>query len=296
MTPKLLALAAVFSLFVSDAPSPAASTTSDKPAIDPALDRAAIEVSVGHYFKAGDTSSSAELRLAFHPAAMMFFVKDGALNGVSQPEWWARADANKSPVVAQSRAIPVVDVAGDAAFAKIVSVYPTHRFADYMSLMKIDGRWWIVGKIFHRFVPPDAPEPPAAAVTADRDAIRATLETFHRSLETNDAELAASVTDPRAVAYTMINGRLVGISAAEGEARLAARKASGETVKATRRITMVDSAGDAAVARLEHDLPTGLWIDYASLLKVGGQWRIVGLLYAKQGDVRTDGAKQAGAR
>ena len=284
MTRTLLAaVTAVFSLSLGSAPPSSP-------------DRPAIEQAVGHYFKAGDTSSSAELREAFHPAAMMFFVKDGALNGVSQPEWWARADANKSPVVASSRQIPIVDVAGDAAFAKIVSVYPTHRFADYMSLMKIDGRWWIVGKIFHRFVPPDAPEPSAAAVAADRDAIRATLETLHKALEANDPGLASSVIDSRAMAYTMINGRLVGISAAEGEARLAARRASGEKIQASRKVVSVDSAGDAAVARLEHDLPTGRWIDYASLLKVGGQWKIVGLLYAKAPDARSDGAKQAGAR
>jgi hypothetical protein len=273
MTPKLLALAAVFSLFVNEAPSPSSSA---------ATDRSAIEAAVGHYFKAGDTGSSAELREAFHPAAMMFFVKDGALAGVSQPEWWARADSTKSPVAAQSRAIPVVDVAGDAAFAKVISVYPTHRFADYMSLMRIDGRWWIVGKIFHRIVPPDAPEPAAAAVDADRAAIRATLETLHGALDSSDAELAATVTHPRAMAYTMIHGRLVGISAAEGEARLAARRIAGEAAKATRRVTSVDSSGDAAVARLEHDLPSGRFIDYASLLKVGGQWKIVGLVFARQ--------------
>src|SRR4029453_3877973 len=46
---------------------------------------------------------------------------------------------------------------------------------------------------------------------------------------------------------------------------------------------LVDSEGDAAVAKLEHDLPTGRWIDYASLLKVGGQWKIVGLLYVREG-------------
>ena len=276
MAPKLLALAAVVSLFASDPPSPSSAPST-------AIDRPAIEAAIGHYFKAGDTSSSAELREAFHPAAMMFFVKDGALNGVSQPEWWARADANKSPVVALSRSIPVVDATGETAFAKVVSVYPTHRFADYMSLVKIDGRWWIVGKIFHRIVPPDAPEPTAGAADVERNAIRATIETLHKALEANDPELLASVTDPRAMAYTMIHGRLVGISAAEGEARLAARRAAGETGKASRRVTAVDSAGDAAIARLEHDLPTGRWIDYASLLKVGGQWKIVGLLYARQG-------------
>ena len=90
----------------------AATTAAAAPA-----DRAAIEETIGHYFKAGDTSSSAELRLAFHPAAMMFFVKDGRLEGVSQPEWWARADANKSPVRALSRRIPIVDSTRDTAIA-----------------------------------------------------------------------------------------------------------------------------------------------------------------------------------
>ena len=294
MTRTLLAaVTAVFSLSLGSVPP----SSSDRPAIDPAPDRAAIKETVGHYFKAGDTASSAELRLAFHPAAMMFFVQDGALNGVSQPEWWARADANKSPVVALSRAIPVVDVAGDAAFAKVVSVYPTHRFADYMSLVKIDGRWWIVGKTFHRFVPPDAPAAPAASVSAEREAIRAVLEKKMHAMDDDDGVLLASVYDPRAMTYTVLEGRLVGVPVAEWSARFAARKAKTEaSPKATRRIAMVDSEGDAAVARLEHDLPSGRWIDYASLLKIGGQWKIVGLLYAKPGDARSDGAKQAGAR
>jgi hypothetical protein len=52
--------------------------------------------------------------------------------------------------------------------------------------------------------------------------------------------------------------------------------------KATRRIAMVDSEGDAAVARLEHGLPGLRWIDYASLLKVGGKWQIVGFVYFRE--------------
>lgn len=251
----------------------------------PATDRSAIETTVNHYIKAGDTASSSELREAFHPATMMFFVKDGVLTGVSQPEWWARTDASagKPSTPAKSRKITLVDMdpAGSAAVAKIISEYPEHRVEDYMSLLKIDGRWWIVGKIFHRTVPPTA-LPSPASVEGDRQAIRATLEKLHKALGESDAPAIANVTDPRAMAYTMINGRLVGISAAEGEARMAARKAAGETMPAPRRVVVVDSEGDAAFARLEHDLPSGRWIDYASLLKVGGEWKIVGLLYAKQ--------------
>jgi hypothetical protein len=33
---------------------------------------------------------------------------------------------------------------------------------------------------------------------------------------------------------------------------------------------------------LEHELPGLRWIDYASLLKVGGKWQIVGFLYFRE--------------
>ena len=250
----------------------------------PPADRAAIEETIGHYFRAGDTSSSAELREAFHPAAMMFFVRDGNLAGVSQPEWWARIDASRERVVALSRRIPIVDLAGDAAVAKVLSEYPTHRFEDYMSLLKIGGRWRIVGKIFHRTVPPDAPAPDASLMAADGEAIRSTLQALFAARDGNDGARAASVTSPRAVSYTLLEGQLVGVSAAEEQARLAARKAGATSApRAARRVVFVDSAGDAAVARVESDLPSERQIEYASLLKVGGKWTIVGFLSVREG-------------
>ncbi len=246
-------------------------------------DRAAIEETIGHYFAAGDTSSSAQLRLAFHPAAMMFFVRDGRLEGVSQPEWWARSDANRTPVRALSRRIPLVDATRDTAIAKVLSEYPKHRFEDYMSLARLGGRWWIVGKIFHRTVPGGAPPPDPSVVAADREAIRSVLQTLFSAQDSNDGALAASVSSPRTMTYTVLDDRLVGVSAPEWEARLAVRRAAGgDAPKVTRRIAMVDSEGDAAVARLEHELPGLRWIDYASLLKVEGKWQIVGFVYFQE--------------
>jgi hypothetical protein len=256
-----------------------------RPSIEPVTpessataERPAIEETISHYFRAGDTNSSSELRQAFHPAAMMFFVRDGALTGVSQPEWWARIDAAKEPVKALSRRIPVIDVAGDAAVAKVLSEYPTHRFEDYMSLVRVGGRWRIVGKIFHRTTPANAPEPDAA-VSAETEAIRSTLQTLFTAWDDQDASLAASLTSPRTVSYTLLEGQLVGVAAPEWQARIEARKASGQpATKAARRIAFVDASGDAAVARLEHAYPDKTWIQYASLLKIGGKWTIVGLV------------------
>jgi hypothetical protein len=43
-----------------------------------------------------------------------------------------------------------VDVAGDAAIARLELERPDALLTDYMSLLKVDGRWQIVNKIFTR--------------------------------------------------------------------------------------------------------------------------------------------------
>jgi Putative lumazine-binding len=51
-------------------------------------------------------------------------------------------------------------VVGDAAVAKIALKRPGARLTDYMSLLKVDGRWLIVNKIFTRETRPEhASEP-----------------------------------------------------------------------------------------------------------------------------------------
>ena len=41
-----------------------------------------------------------------------------------------------------------IDITGDAAVVKLVLDYPSAYITDYMTLLKIDGRWWIVNKAF----------------------------------------------------------------------------------------------------------------------------------------------------
>ena len=49
----------------------------------------------------------------------------------------------------RKRSIESIDVSGNAAVAKIILDYPATRFVDYMSLLKINGEWKIVTKIFY---------------------------------------------------------------------------------------------------------------------------------------------------
>ena len=86
---------------------------------------------------------------AFVPSATMQFMKDGALQTVPIAKFFT--DFIK-PGVIQDRKVRIesIDIVGSAASAKVVIDYPTHRFTDYFNLLKIDGQWRIVSKIFHR--------------------------------------------------------------------------------------------------------------------------------------------------
>ena len=57
----------------------------------------------------------------------------------------APADANQ-----RTNEILSIDIEGLAAVAKTELMWPNVRYIDYLSLLKIDGEWRIVNKIWHQ--------------------------------------------------------------------------------------------------------------------------------------------------
>ena len=116
-------------------------------------DEAAIRRTVQYYFDGGKNRDSVALRKAFHPDARMLFARDGKLVVVPIGEYIARvAESTLKPgeVDSTRRRVTAVDVAGDAAVATVELERPDALVTDYMSLLKVEGRWMIVNKIFAR--------------------------------------------------------------------------------------------------------------------------------------------------
>ena len=44
--------------------------------------------------------------------------------------------------------IALVDIAGDAAVARVEEDYPNALYIDYLSLLRIHGEWLVVNKIY----------------------------------------------------------------------------------------------------------------------------------------------------
>jgi protease I len=116
-------------------------------------DEAAIRQTVQYYFDGGKNRDSLTLRKAFHPEARMLFARDGKLVVVPIGEYITRVGSEPlkpGEVDSTERKVVSVDVVGDAAIAKLELKRPSMLVTDYMSLLEVEGRWLIVGKIFTR--------------------------------------------------------------------------------------------------------------------------------------------------
>jgi hypothetical protein len=113
-------------------------------------EEAAVRQALEHYFRGHATGQGEHMRKLFHPDSKLFAIRDGKYWQLTSEEYIALAPGKPPADEPQrKRTVESVDVTGTAAIAKIVLDYPHVKFTDYMSLLKIDGEWKIVNKIFH---------------------------------------------------------------------------------------------------------------------------------------------------
>ncbi len=118
-------------------------------------DDTAIRQTIQYYFDGGRMGDSITLQKAFHPDARMLFAREGALAVVPIGDYIKRVAENPPKPGARDsteRRIASIDVAGDAAVAKLELKRPDMTVTDYMSLIRVGDRWLIVNKIFSRSV------------------------------------------------------------------------------------------------------------------------------------------------
>lgn len=112
-------------------------------------EEAAVREAVNHYLMAHASGSGEHIKMVFHPELKMFFVRDGQFMQRPAADYIAGFSGKPAADEAQrKRWIEMVDVTGNAAIAKVVLDYPTAKLTDYFTLLKIDGQWKIMNKIF----------------------------------------------------------------------------------------------------------------------------------------------------
>jgi putative lumazine-binding protein len=101
------------------------------------------------YADGGTYGDAGLVATAFHPSATMKFIKDGTLVDVPIDNYLS--DYIKPGRIHERTAtIDYINICGSAAQVKLTLDYAQHQFIDFFNLLKIDGRWLIVSKIFFR--------------------------------------------------------------------------------------------------------------------------------------------------
>ncbi|HSX93659.1 MAG TPA: nuclear transport factor 2 family protein [Hydrogenophaga sp.] len=122
-------------------------------AADFARESEAVAQVLGRYFDGLHHSDVALLEQVFHPEAHYFSATDGSLLHLDMASYFPRVAQRPSPASqghARSDRILSIEFAGPVtAFAKVECAIPPKAFMDFLTLVKLDGAWRIVSKVFH---------------------------------------------------------------------------------------------------------------------------------------------------
>jgi hypothetical protein len=109
----------------------------------------AVRAVAERYLHGLEFNDTVSLREAFWPEARLLFVgRDNQVGQMTQTQWYATFAGNVGHEEDGNLRITALEVTHDAASAKVEENYPRSRYTDYISLLRINGRWWIVNKIY----------------------------------------------------------------------------------------------------------------------------------------------------
>lgn len=109
----------------------------------------AIARTIEHYIDGGRSGRGADMKAAFHPDATIFgYVGSDLFAGPIQQlfDW---NDQNGPATELQAR-IASIDIIETVATVRLeLDNWTGHRFTDLFTLLKVDGEWKIMNKVFH---------------------------------------------------------------------------------------------------------------------------------------------------
>jgi Putative lumazine-binding len=115
-------------------------------------DRSAIEQTIQTYLDGLYDGDADKLAAVFDETSALTFEHNGKVTVLPLAQWLKSVrerPAPKAKGLPRDDAILLIDQSGPTtAFAKVKCQIPPRYFTDYLSLLKLDGRWVVVQKVF----------------------------------------------------------------------------------------------------------------------------------------------------
>lgn len=236
-----------------------------------------------HYFDGMYTAHDREaLRSGFHPKFRMVVWWEGELTVSERDEWIGKVMSHPAPdekkAASYELEVPVVWVKGDAAAVRIeIFRDGKPRYTDFFTLYRIDGRWQVLAKTFHFHKSggsKDRPSEPHRRAIEDLIEARY-LAGFSRGFS------GESIRKGFHDAFRMVTWWENQLTTKDRETWIAKLESHGGSTPEHRakwswRVTDIELAGDAAMARIElaHDGHL-MFTDFFLLYRVQSGWQVV---------------------
>ena len=115
-------------------------------------DRTEIEAVIQTYFDGLYEGDADKLASVFTPSCDLAWEQDGKLAEWSRDHWLGvvrgRASAQAEGLPRGDEILMIDQSSTTSAFVKLRCQLPPRYFTDYLSLLKVDGRWQIAQKVF----------------------------------------------------------------------------------------------------------------------------------------------------
>jgi hypothetical protein len=239
-----------------------------------------VKVPLNNYLQAHATGNPTLILKAFYKDARIMAFRGDKFSNLSVEEFAGFFKGKVADDEAQrKRSIESIEVSGNAAIAKIVLDYPTVKFTDYMTLLKIDGEWKIVNKAF--FAEPrnnTTGKVNFKSADEEKQAVETTLKTFLRATKTGDSELLKQTLLPEGNQKYVEDNKYSSKTYPEfliQFAKVRKGKPAADDANRKRTIESIEVSGNAAIAKIIADYPDVKYFEYVALLKIGDEWKIV---------------------
>ena len=118
-------------------------------------EKESIEQTLRYFFDGLDDLDAAKILRAFHYKAWSFSNGEKGFANIPVSHWPRTIESAKSDPEHPFRKekskknIVYIDIAGNAAQAKVEWVFSDFKFTDYYNLLKVDDTWQIVNKTYY---------------------------------------------------------------------------------------------------------------------------------------------------
>lgn len=112
---------------------------------------AKIEEVIRAYLTGYQNADTKIIQETFHPETRLMSVNKDGFNRIEMKDWLVSlAERNARKEIRSGEVkIESIDATENAAAVKLKVTFPKSEITDYLSLLKIEGKWIIVGKIYH---------------------------------------------------------------------------------------------------------------------------------------------------